>query len=62
MITVKMISGPKYPEMVEDMDRELTMVLEEFDCAMNFEILHLANETSKPSFPNLLIVDPQGLV
>ena len=62
MIAAKTISGPEYLEMVEDMDRELTMVLEEFDCAMDFEILHLANETSKPSFPNLSIVDPQGLV
>ena len=53
MIAAKTIGGPEYPEMVEDMDRELTMVLEEFDRAMNFEILRLANETSKPSFPNL---------
>ena len=53
MIAAKTIGGPEYPEMVEDMDRELTIVLEEFDHAMNFEILCLANETSKPSFPNL---------
>ena len=36
--------------MIEEMDRELTMVLDEFDLAMNFETLRLANETSKLSF------------
>ena len=48
--------------MIEEMDRELTKVIEDFDCAMNFKTLHLANEMSKPSFLNLLIVDTQGLV
>ena len=51
MIAVKTISGPSYPEMIKEMDRELTMVLVEFDRAMNFETLCLANETSKLSFP-----------
>ena len=50
MTAAKTIGGPEYPEMIEEMDRELTMVLEEFDRAMNFEILRLANETSKLSF------------
>ena len=50
MIAAKTIGGPEYPEMIEEMDRELTMVLEEFDRAMNFEILRLANETSKLPF------------
>jgi len=42
------------------MDRELTMVIEDFDRAVTVEALRLANETSKPSFFNLLIIDPQG--
>ncbi len=46
-----MISGPAYPEMIEDMDRELTEVIDDFDCAVNVEALRLANEiSSKPSF------------
>ena len=50
MIVVKTIGGPSYPEMIEEMDRELTMALDEFDRAMDFETLRLANETSKLSF------------
>ena len=50
MIAVRMIGGPGYPEMIEEMDRELTKVIEDFDRAMNYEALRLANETSKLSF------------
>ena len=32
------------------MDRELTKVIEDFDRAMNFETLRLANETSELPF------------
>ena len=49
-----MIDGPSYPEMIEEMDRELTKVIEDFDRAMNFEALRLANETSKLSFSHSL--------
>ena len=61
MIAARTIGGPAYPEMIEEVDRELTKVIEDFDRAMNFEALHLANETSKTHFLNLSIVDPQGL-
>ena len=50
MITARTIDGPAYPEMIEEMDRELTKVIENFDRAMNFEVLHIAYETSKLSF------------
>ena len=60
MITARTIGGPGYPEMIEEMDRELTKVIEDFDRAMNYEALRLANETSKLSFSSLSIVDPQG--
>ena len=50
MMTARTIGGPAYPEMIEEVDRELTKVIEDFDRAMNFEALRLANETSKPSF------------
>ena len=61
MIAARTVGGPTYPEMIEEMDRELTKVIEDFDRAMNFEALRLANdETSKHSFLKLSIVDPQG--
>ena len=51
MIAARRIGGPAYPEMIEEMDRELTEVVEDFDRAMNLETLRLANEISKLSFP-----------
>ena len=39
-----------YPELIEEMDGELTKVIDDFDRAMNFEALRLANETSKIAF------------
>ena len=50
MIAARTIGGPAYPEMIEEIDKELTEVIEDLDRAMNFEALSLANETSKPSF------------
>jgi len=47
--------------MIEEMERELGKVIEDFDRAVNVEALRLANETSK-LFLDLSIVDPQGLV
>ena len=47
MVVARTIGGPAYPEMIEEMDRELTEVIEDFDRAMDFEALRLANETSK---------------
>ena len=49
-ITARTTVGPAYPERIEEMDIELTRVIEDFDRAMNFEALHLADETSKLSF------------
>ena len=50
IIAARTIGGPSYPEMIEEVDRELTKVIEDFDRAMNFEALRIANETSKLSF------------
>ena len=50
MIAARTIGGPSYPEMIEEMDKELTKMIDDFDRAMNFETLRLANETSKLSF------------
>ena len=49
MIVARSIGGPAYPEMIEEVDRELTKVIEDFDRAMTFEALRVANETSKSS-------------
>ena len=50
MIAARTIGGPAYLEMIEEIDKELTKVIEDLDHAMNFEALCLANETSKFSF------------
>jgi len=51
MIAAPMIGGPGYPEMIEEMDRELTKVIDDFDRAVGVEALRLANEiNSKLSF------------
>ena len=50
MIAARTIGGPSYPEMIEEVDRELTKVIEDFDRAMNFEALRMANETSEFSY------------
>jgi len=41
--------------MIEDIERELDMVIEDFDRAVNVEALRLASETSK--FPFFQSVD-----
>ena len=41
------VGGPARPEVIEEMDRELTKVIEDFDRAVNVEALRLAKETGK---------------
>jgi hypothetical protein len=50
MIAARTMGGPAYLEMIEEMERELSKVIEDFDRAVNVEALRLANETSKLSF------------
>ena len=47
------MSGLVHLERIEEMDRELTKVIEDFDCAMNVEALRLAKGTSKHSLISL---------
>ena len=61
MVAVRTVGGPSYPDMMEGMDGELTKIIEDFDRAMNFEALRIANEISELSFMSLSIVDPQEL-
>ena len=50
MIAARTIGGPSYPEMIEEVEIELTKVIEDFGHAMNVETLRMTNETSKLSF------------
>ena len=54
MIAARTICGPAYLEVIKEIDRDLAKVIEDFNCAMNFEALHLANETSKLSFSQFI--------
>ncbi len=48
MITARMVGGQAYPEKIEEMDRELTKVIEDFSHAVDVEALHLAKKNGKP--------------
>ena len=50
MAAARTIGGPAYPEMIEEVDRELTKAIDDFDQAVYAEALRLADETSKLSF------------
>jgi hypothetical protein len=49
MFTERTLSGLVHPERIEEMDKELTKVIEDFDRAVNVEALRLAKESSKRS-------------
>ena len=40
--------------MIEEMDRDLTKVIDDFDRAVGVEALRLANETSKLTFSQIV--------
>ena len=46
MIAARTISGPAYPKMIEDMDKELSNIIEDFDCAVNVEALRKTSKLS----------------
>jgi len=50
MIAARTIGDPAYPEMIEEMERELSKVIDDFERAVNVEALRIANETSTLSF------------
>ena len=47
MIAERTLGGMAHPEKIEEMERELTKVIEDLDRAVNVEALHQAKETSK---------------
>ena len=50
MIAARTVGGPAYPEMFDEIDGELTKMIDDFDRAVYVEALRLASETSKLSF------------
>ena len=49
MVTERMVGGLVNLEPIEEMDKELTEVIEDFDRAVNVEALRLAKENGKQS-------------
>ena len=47
MVAEGLAGGPVYWEAIEEMDRDLTKVIEDFDRAINVEALRLVKETGK---------------
>jgi hypothetical protein len=54
VIAERTVGGLVRPEKIEDVDRELTEVIEDFDRAMNVEALRQAKESSKQSTVSFL--------
>ena len=48
--SARTVGGSVHPEAIEEMDNELTKVIEDFDRAVNVEALRLAKETGKHAF------------
>ena len=46
MIAERTLNGLAHPQRIEEMNKELAKVIEDFDRAMNVEALRLAKETS----------------
>ena len=49
MMPARTLGGPAYLETIEEMEKELTKTIEDFDRAVNVEALRLAKETGKHS-------------
>ena len=51
MITARTVGGLAHPEKIEEMDKELTKVIEDFNHAVDVEALRLAKKNGKNLFP-----------
>jgi len=47
MVAERALGGLVHPQKIEEMDRQLTEVIEDFDRAVNVEALRQAKQTSK---------------
>ena len=52
-MTARTVGGPAHSEKMEEMDRELTKVIEVFNHAVDVESLRLARKNGKYSLPLL---------
>jgi len=50
IIVERTVGGLVHPDKIEEMEGELTKVIEEFDRAVNIEALRLIKETGKYSY------------
>jgi len=55
MITERTLTGLVHPQKIEEMNEELTKVIEDFDRAMNVEALRLTKELAKENSKHSLI-------
>ena len=53
MIAERTLNGLAHPQRIEEMNKELIKVIEDFDRAMNVEALRLAKENSKHSLTSI---------
>ena len=51
IITARTVGGPAFPEKIEEMDRELTKVIDDFSHAVDVEALRLAKKNGKYLLP-----------
>ena len=56
MITARTVGGPAFPEKIEEMDTELTKVIEDFNHAVDVEALRLAKKNGKHLSPIYLVI------
>ncbi len=49
MIAARIAGGLAHPEVIEEMERDLAKVIEDFELAVNVEALHLTKATGKYS-------------
>jgi len=54
IIAARTVGGSAYQEAIEEMDRELTRVVEDFDRAVNVEALRRTKETGEHSLSQSL--------
>jgi hypothetical protein len=59
MVAERTVGGLVHPEKIEEMDDELTKVIEDFDRAVNVESLCLIKKTGKHSCHRHALVHPQ---
>ena len=51
MIAARTVGGPAHPEKIEEMDKELTKVIEDFNHAVDIEALRLAKKNGQHLLP-----------